>query len=60
MTDRVNRTERLWIRVTPEDKATLEKAAVYTRQSVSGFVMSAAMRNAERLLAEKGKQGELI
>lgn len=48
------------IRLTPDEKRKLQLGAEYTRQSLSGFIMVAALAHAERLAAEKKRQGNLI
>jgi uncharacterized protein (DUF1778 family) len=44
---------RLQIRVEPQDKQLLERAARATRQNLSAFVMRAAALHAEEVLAER-------
>lgn len=56
----MRRSERVEIRLTPDEKETLIKVALYTRQSVSGFIMVAALAHAEKLLVEKDRQGDLL
>lgn len=45
--------QRLQIRVDPESKQLLERAASATHQNVSGFVLGAASRYAEEVLADR-------
>jgi len=45
--------ERLQIRVNPQEKRLLERAAVASHLSVSAFVVAAAAERAELLLAER-------
>jgi uncharacterized protein (DUF1778 family) len=45
--------ERLQIRVGPEDKALLERAAAASHLNVSAFVVQAAASKAEEILAER-------
>src|SRR5881392_1368495 len=45
--------ERLQIRVTPADKALLERAAAASHLNVSAFVVQAAASKAEEVLAER-------
>lgn len=45
--------DRLQIRVTPADKALLERAAAASRLNVSSFVVQAAALRAEEVLAER-------
>jgi len=42
--------ERLQIRCSSEEKATLQRAADVERRSLSSFVMAAALEKAEKLL----------
>lgn len=49
----VLKEERLQIRVDPARKQMLERAASTTQQSVSAFVLQAASRQAETVLAER-------
>ena len=45
--------ERLQIRVGPDDKALLERAAAASHLNVSAFVVQAAAARAEEILAER-------
>jgi uncharacterized protein (DUF1778 family) len=49
---RLARTERLAMRIDPEEKAVLELAARLQQQSLSDFVLSIARREAERIVNE--------
>lgn len=47
------RNERLSIRTTPEEKSLVERAAEASRLNMSQFVMQAAVRSAESVLADQ-------
>ena len=49
--------ERLQIRVNPDAKRLLERAAAVSHQSVSAFVLQAAAVHAEQTLAERSRVG---
>ena len=49
--------ERLQIRVDPDAKRLLERAAEISHQSVSAFVLHAAAMHAEHTLAERSRIG---
>lgn len=46
------RTEQLSMRVAPEEKAVLQRAAQLERQTVTEFVLLTARREAERIVSE--------
>ena len=47
------RTAKLDLRLTPEDKRTLQAAAAASRRSVSEFVLESALVRAEETLADR-------
>ena len=47
------KTRRLDLRTTPHQEALIQQAAAHTDRTVSEFVLSAATRSAERVLAER-------
>jgi hypothetical protein avisC_06899 len=47
------KTRRLDLRTTPHQAALIQQAAAHTDRTVSEFVLSAATRSAERVLAER-------
>lgn len=49
------RSERLNIRVAHEDKELLEQAALIARVSTSRFVLEAALRSAEEVIADQSR-----
>jgi uncharacterized protein (DUF1778 family) len=51
--DRVSRTTKLDLRLSPEAKARLSAAATARRQSVSQFVLESALGRADDALAER-------
>ena len=53
MTQRVNRTDKLDLRLSPAAKRTLQAAAAAERKSVSEFVLGAALSQAEERLADR-------
>jgi uncharacterized protein (DUF1778 family) len=48
-----HRTAKLDLRLTPEDKRTLQAAATASRRSVSEFVLESALVRAEETLADR-------
>lgn len=53
MPPRVNRTEKLDLRLTPEAKHILTAAANTQRRSLSEFVLESALSRAEEVLADR-------
>ncbi|MEP6973389.1 MAG: DUF1778 domain-containing protein [Actinomycetota bacterium] len=53
MTTHTRKTERMALRVTPEDKAEFEAAAEITGTAASAFVVASARREARRLRSEQ-------
>jgi len=53
MTARLNRTEKLDLRLTAEAKHTLTAAALAQRRSLSEFVLESALGRAEETLADR-------
>ena len=53
MTTHARKTERMALRVTPEDKAEFEAAAAMTGTAASAFVVASARREARRLRSEQ-------
>lgn len=53
MAQRINRTEKLDLRLTPSAKQTLQAAAAAQRKSVSEFVLDTALSEAEERLADR-------
>ncbi|SDR50770.1 Uncharacterized conserved protein, DUF1778 family [Rhizobiales bacterium GAS191] len=53
MTQRINRTEKLDLRLTVAAKQTLQAAATAQRKSVSEFVLDTALSEAEERLADR-------
>jgi uncharacterized protein (DUF1778 family) len=53
MTQRSNRTERLDLRLTCAERATLHAAAIAEGKSVSEFIIDTALREAEEQLASR-------
>ena len=53
MIQRVNRSEKLDLRLTPAAKRTLQAAAAAERKSVSEFVLGTALSQAEERLADR-------
>lgn len=53
MPTRINRTEKLDLRLTPEAKHTLTAAAHAQRRSLSEFVLESALGRAEEALADR-------
>ena len=53
MTQRINRTEKLDLRLSRAAKKTLQAAATVQRKSVSEFVLDAALSEAEERLADR-------
>ncbi|HQY30832.1 MAG TPA: DUF1778 domain-containing protein [Thermomicrobiales bacterium] len=56
MTTRV-RTDKLDLRISPQDKQTLISAAAAARQPVSEFVLRSALAQAEETLADRHRFG---
>lgn len=50
---RINRTEKLDLRLTASAKRTLQAAAIVTNKSVSEFVLESALAEAEARLADR-------
>ncbi|MBX3141634.1 MAG: DUF1778 domain-containing protein [Trueperaceae bacterium] len=53
MTTRATRSEKLDLRLTPEDKRVLTAAAQAQRRSLSEFVLNSALCQAEEALADR-------
>lgn len=53
MSQRVARSEKLDLRLTPTAKQTLQAAAAAAHKSVSEFVLDSALREAEERLADR-------
>jgi uncharacterized protein (DUF1778 family) len=53
MTATAKRTEKLDLRLTPEDKRALQEAAAADRRSVSDFVLVSALARARELAADR-------
>ncbi|UXN66940.1 DUF1778 domain-containing protein (plasmid) [Phyllobacterium sp. A18/5-2] len=53
MTTRINRTEKLDLRLTADAKHTLAAAAQAERRSLSEFVLESALNRAEETLADR-------
>jgi uncharacterized protein (DUF1778 family) len=51
------RTAKLDLRLTPEDKQRLQAAATASRRSVSEFVLESALVRAEEILADRTRFG---
>lgn len=47
------RTDRVEARVSPEQRARIERAAAFSGESMSAFVVSAAVRRADEVIAER-------
>lgn len=50
---RVNRTEKLEMRLTPQAKRALQSAAEVTHKTLSDFVLESALARADSVLAER-------
>lgn len=50
---RINRTEKLEVRLTPQAKRALQSAAEATHKTLSDFVLESALARADRVLAER-------
>lgn len=57
MAQRVARTEKLDLRLTPEAKRTIHAAAEAARRSVSEYVLESALTRAEETLADRTRFG---
>lgn len=57
MPERMSRTAKLDLRLTPEAKQTLQAAALATHCSVSEFVLESALSRAEEALADRQRFG---
>lgn len=57
MVARVNRTEKLDLRLTAESKSTLYAAAAAEHRTVSDFVLESALARAEETLADRSRFG---
>ena len=53
MPSRTTRTEKLDLRLTPEAKLALQRAAAASRRSVSDFVLESALARADEALADR-------
>jgi len=53
MTVRINRTEKLDLRLTPAAKGALQSAAEASHKTLSDFVLESALTRAESVLAER-------
>lgn len=53
MPARTNRTQKIDIRITPQHKESLAKAAALSRRSLSEFVLESALDRAEEILADR-------
>lgn len=51
--ERMTKTARVQLRVTPQDSALLREAAGLAHESLSEFVVESARQRAERLLADR-------
>jgi uncharacterized protein (DUF1778 family) len=57
MSSRVNRSEKLDLRLTPDAKTALQAAAAASNRSVSEFVPESALSRAEEALADRRNFG---
>jgi uncharacterized protein (DUF1778 family) len=53
MSSRATRSEKLDVRLTPDAKVTLQKAAAASHRSVSEFVLESALARADEALADR-------
>jgi uncharacterized protein (DUF1778 family) len=53
MAQRTNRTEKLDLRLTPEAKQTLRKAAETSHEALGEFVLRSALARADEILADQ-------
>ena len=53
MTARTNRTQKIDLRITPQHKEALTKAAALSRRSLSDFVLQSALDKADETLADR-------
>ena len=53
MPGRSNRTQKLDLRISPEAKDTLARAAALSRRSLSDFVLESALARADEALADR-------
>lgn len=51
--DTAKRTERLNIRISPDEKKRLRRAAEEERRSLSGFIVASALDRADEVLENK-------
>jgi uncharacterized protein (DUF1778 family) len=57
MSSRATRSEKLDLRLTPDAKVTLRKAAAASNRSVSEFVLESALARADEALADRRNFG---